>query len=279
MKIVALAFEKGMLFDMQDNVEVAGRSAEDASFAESGKANASAVFDSGGNFCFNGALTHQPSLALALRTGIGNDTARTLASGASAGDAEESLLIAHLAAAIAGTALDRRFTRSGAGSVTRVASLMAANFDVLFSTEERFIEFQVKVFAQIGAALGASAPAASTAEQIAETKEFSEDVAEVLKNCGIEAGGTARVAHTRVSEAVVKGALLGVGENCVGLGQLFEFIFRIGIIGVAVGMVGHRQLAVGALDLNFGGRAGDTEHLVVVAFAVVGQKSKESFAR
>jgi hypothetical protein len=42
-------------------------------------------------------------------------------------------------------------------------------------------------------------------------------------------------------------------------------------------MVGHRQLAVGALDLNLRGRAGDTEHLVVVAFAVVGQKSKESF--
>jgi hypothetical protein len=42
-------------------------------------------------------------------------------------------------------------------------------------------------------------------------------------------------------------------------------------------MVGHRQLAVGTFDLDLGGRAGDTEHLVVVAFAVVGQKSKESF--
>ena len=164
MKIVAFAFEEGMLFDMQDNVEVASRSAEGARFAESGEANASAVFDSGGNFCFNSALTHQASLALALRTGIGDDTARTLTGGTSAGDAEEALLIAHLAAAVAGPALDGRFARRGARSVTCVASLMAANFDVPFSAEERFIEFQVKVFAQIGAALGASAPAASAAE-------------------------------------------------------------------------------------------------------------------
>jgi hypothetical protein len=42
-------------------------------------------------------------------------------------------------------------------------------------------------------------------------------------------------------------------------------------------MVRHRQLAVGAFDLNLGGRAGDTEDLVIVAFAVVGQKSRSPF--
>src|SRR5712664_1738479 len=105
---------------------------------------------------------------------------------------------------------------------------MSTNFDVLFSAEESFVEFQVEVFAQISAALGASAPAPPPAKQIAETKEFPEDVAEILKDCRIEAGGPTRVAHPRVSEAVVKRALLGVGDNGINLGQLFELIFGIG---------------------------------------------------
>src|SRR5882672_12691311 len=114
MKIVAFAFEEGMLFDVKNNVQVAGRPAKGAGFTESGEANASAVLDPRGNFGFDRPFTHQASLALALRTGISDDTARPLARGASAGDAEESLLIAHLAAAIAGTALYRRFARRGA---------------------------------------------------------------------------------------------------------------------------------------------------------------------
>jgi hypothetical protein len=44
-------------------------------------------------------------------------------------------------------------------------------------------------------------------------------------------------------------------------------------------MVRHGQLAVGAFDFDLGGRAGDAKHLVVVTFAVVGQKSYESFTR
>jgi hypothetical protein len=34
----------------------------------------------------------------------------------------------------------------------------------------------------------------------------------------------------------------------------------------------HRELAVSALDLNLGGRAGDTEDFVEIAFCVSGQK-------
>jgi hypothetical protein len=37
-------------------------------------------------------------------------------------------------------------------------------------------------------------------------------------------------------------------------------------------MVGHRELAVSALDFNVGGRAGDAEDLVIIAFCIGGQK-------
>jgi hypothetical protein len=40
-------------------------------------------------------------------------------------------------------------------------------------------------------------------------------------------------------------------------------------------VVGHRELPVGALDLNFGGRTGNSEDLIVIAFAVVAQRSEE----
>jgi hypothetical protein len=37
-------------------------------------------------------------------------------------------------------------------------------------------------------------------------------------------------------------------------------------------MIRHRELAVSALDFNLGGRAGDAEDFVKIAFCVSGQK-------
>ncbi len=75
-----------------------------------------------------------------------------------------------------------------------------------------------------------------------------------------------------VAVAVVDGALIGVGEDRVGFADFLEFFFRVRIVGIAVGMELQRQLAVGALQLDFGHGAGDAQHLVVIAFCVGGQK-------
>jgi hypothetical protein len=56
-----------------------------------------------------------------------------------------------------------------------------------------------------------------------------------------------------VAEAVVLGALLGVLQDVVGLGRLAELLGRLRVLGVAVGVVLHRQLAVGLLDLGLAG--------------------------
>jgi hypothetical protein len=67
---------------------------------------------------------------------------------------------------------------------------------------------------------------------------------------------------------VVDRALLRVGENRIGLADLFEFFFRVGIIGIPVRMVLQCKLAVSALQLNFRDRAGHAQYFVVIAFCV-----------
>src|SRR5690606_9957851 len=73
-----------------------------------------------------------------------------------------------------------------------------------------------------------------------------------------------------VAELVVAAALLLVGEHLVGFGTFLEAHLRIGLgsgVGavLAVGMVFHRQPAVGALDLVAAGRPADPKYLVIVA--------------
>ena len=70
-----------------------------------------------------------------------------------------------------------------------------------------------------------------------------------------------------VAEAVVEAALLGVGEDGVRLGRFLELLLGGLVARIAVRVVLHRQLAVRALDFDFGRRARDPEDLVVVALA------------
>ncbi len=140
--------------------------------------------------------------------------------------------------------------------------------------EDSFLKFQRKIFAQIGAALRAGAPAAALSEGVAETEEVAEDVMEVVEDGGIEAAKalTRSAAYAGMAEAIVARALFGVGEDGIGLAAFLEALFGFGIIGIAVGMKLQRELAVRALDLLVAGSAGDAKDLVVIAFYSSGQK-------
>ena len=70
-----------------------------------------------------------------------------------------------------------------------------------------------------------------------------------------------------MAEAIVGGALIAVGEHAVGLGRFLERLFRRLVARIAVRVVLQRQLAIGTLQLRLGGRLGDAEDFVVVAFA------------
>ena len=114
MQVVALALKEGMLLHVQDDVEVARRAPEQPAFAVSGEADAGAVFHAGGNLRVHRALPQHAAFAFALGAGIGDHAARSLAGRTGARNAEESLLVANLAPALAGTAGDRRLARRGA---------------------------------------------------------------------------------------------------------------------------------------------------------------------
>jgi hypothetical protein len=124
---------------------------------------------------------------------------------------------------------------------------------LLGDAENRFLEFQREVFAHVGATLCARAsPASSTAEHVSESKDVAEDVLNVREPRRIEA--TATVAgDSSVTKPVVAGALVCVGQHSVGFAALLELLFRFRIVGIAVRMALHRQLAIGALELLLGG--------------------------
>jgi hypothetical protein len=151
---------------------------------------------------------------------------------------------------------------------------MAAYGHLGLGTEDRLLEFQSYVFPQIGAALGtATAPAPTLPENVGESEEISENVAEILDRRWVEAGAGAAPTpvHPGVAKAVIEGAFLAVAENRVSFGRLFELLLSVRIIGIAVRMELQRKLTVGALDFLFAGSALDPKHLVVVAFNVAGQ--------
>ena len=170
---------------------------------------------------------------------------------AAAGDGEEALLIAHLAAAAAGGAGYWRLTGRDAAAFAWLTLFVAPNFHLLGDAENRFLEFQRNVFAKIGAALRPRAAAAAPAsEHIAEAEDVAKDVVEVVKDGGVEAAEPAprrflrRHVRSGRSERVSP-----VGQNGVGFAALLEALFASGIIGIAVGMVLQGKLAIRALDL------------------------------
>ena len=219
------------------------------------------VFDSGGNLGVHGPLAQNSALALALGARVANHAARALTCRASTSDAEEPLLIPDLSAPLARTAGSWTFSGGGTGTLTVLTRLVAAHRDFLFHAEERFLKFEREVFAKIGAPLHAAPAASATAEHISEPKEFAEDVAEILEHTGIESGALRRCA-----------AQSGVAITGVGFADLFEPLLRIRIIGIAVGMVLQRKLAVRALEFDVSDRAGNAQNLVVVSFCVCRQK-------
>src|SRR4029077_19699484 len=203
----------------------------------------------------------------------GDYAARALAGWAGSSDAEEALLVPHLAAPIARPATHRSFARRRTVPAARVAGLMAADIHFLIGAEDRFVKFEMQVFAQVGSALGAAATTSALAEHITKTENVAEDVAEILEDSGIESGWTsAAAAHASVPEAVIQRSLLAIREDCVRFGDLLKLVFRLRIVRIAVRMPRHRELAVSALDFNLGGCAGDTEDFVKIAFCVSGQK-------
>ena len=95
-----------------------------------------------------------------------------------------------------------------------------------------------------------------TAAASAPAEHLAEDVGEVESLCTAEPAKTAESARAAahalfergMTVLVVHGAFFFVGQGVVGFLNFFKFFFRLFVAGIAVGVVFHRQLAVGFFD-------------------------------
>ena len=73
--------------------------------------------------------------------------------------------------------------------------------------------------------------------------------------------------QARLPIAVVGGALFGITQHFIRLGDLLELLLGRFVTVVAVGVVGHGELAVGLLDVGLRGFPRNAQHRVEVARA------------
>ena len=234
---LAVALEERMLLHVQHDVKIAGRAVVNSGFAFAGVENARAFLDARGNFHGHGSLALDAALSLALLARIDDQLARATAGAAGARHREEALLITHLSASAAGGAVDGRLAGGCAASLAVVAGFQAADLHLPGHAEDRFFEFQREVLAHVGAALRLRTPALSLAKHVAKPEQVAEDILEIVEDGGVESAAAGTIAgNAGMTEAVIARALLGVGEHRVGLAAFLEFLFRLGIAGIAVGM-------------------------------------------
>src|SRR5437868_9389862 len=103
-QIIAFSLEERMFLHVQNNIQIARRTAVEASFAISCETDAGAVFHARGDFRVDVPLSQNSTFSLALGTRIRNHAACALASGTGTRNAEKALLIAYLSPAITGAA-------------------------------------------------------------------------------------------------------------------------------------------------------------------------------
>ena len=216
------------------------------------------VVDTGGDLHLG--LEAAADFALALAAGAGglDDLAGAAAVGTDAvglhGHAHEALLGADRAPAVAAQTGLHRASRFGAAAAAAVAVFNTGGGDLLFCAEGGLLKGDFHPLADVltpcggvGAAAGGPSAAEEAAEQVAQVAEIAESAE------GIAAGGACveiRV-YAGKAELVIAGALVGIGEDLVGLVDLLEFGLGVRLV-VDVGVILGRQLAVCPLDLGLG---------------------------
>ena len=181
--------------------------------------------------------------------------------GAGALDSEEALLGAHATTALAGLTRrrPRSLRRTGAGAC--FAGDGSRHADLGFPTLESILDRDFEVIAKVRATrirLGG----------VPTTHEITEHLVEYIGETGSEtarpgAGGTVESA---VAELVVGGTFLIVLEDVVSLVDLLELLLGGVVVGIAIGVVLHRELAVGLLDCVRVGVPRHAQQVVVVRF-------------
>ena len=268
-EVVAVAFEElvRLLVDLQ--VEVAVGSAGRAGLAAPRHADTGPGGHPGGDGDLQ-VLAH-PGAALAGAVLAGGDDDGAVALAARAGRGGH-----HLSQQGAGHALDvadpvalgagdRLGARRAARAVAGGAGDVGVDGDRPGRPEGDVGELHVHGHEGVLAAAG---PGRRSTAGRSPAEEGLEDAAQVSEvGSGEAAAESASASHGVLPAQVVHLALVGVGEDLVGGGDLLELVLVAGAGDVGVQLAG--LLAVGLLDLLGAGVAADAEDLVVVAHCVL----------
>ena len=187
-------------------------------------------------------------------------------------DSKETLLRPDPATAATGATI----LRLRAGGRTAAAAFITpnrhGNVDIALNAGKGLLERDVHIMAKVVAAtvrLGA----AGTAREFG--KHLVEDVGKTTATEPAAAKATS-AESTRPATGIVKGgmphpiigsAFLRVFQNLIGFGGLAESFRRLFIIWVPVGVVLHRQFAIGDFERRFIGVLGHAENIIVITLA------------
>ena len=98
-------------------------------------------------------------------------------------------------------------------------------------------------------------------------EDFAEDVERIVEAATTRATartGAAALLESRVTVAIVRRALLRIFEDFVGLGDFFKHLLRLLVTLIFVRVVLDGLLAIGLLEVVFGGAFFNAEQLVVI---------------
>src|SRR5450432_729349 len=257
--MAAFALEDGMLADAHLDIQVPGRSPVAARLALPVEADAVAGIDAGGHIDGQRLLLAHTALSKAGVAGVADDLAPALTARAGLLDREDRLLHAYLPLAVECIASFGGGAFGGARARADLAFGERGDLNLGIGAEHRLFEVEFEFVAQIGAAKYLGSAALSAGENIAE--HLAEDVAECLT--GAESAAPASL-EAGMSELIVNGAFFRVAEDLVGFLGLFESMFRLRIIGIAVRMMLHGEAAIRLFDVGLGRASGQIEELIVI---------------
>ncbi len=269
MQVVLMALKDGVSLHLEDYIKIAGPAAVHAGLPLLREAELRAVVDARRNVHLELALALQIAFALTFLARTANDLAAPAALVASSAHRKKRLLINHFALAAANGASSESVFGLGALAGAAAALFQARNLNVDRDATHGVFEIDLQVVADIVAALRARAAlltsAAGASEDVAESENVTEDVGQVGEARRRIETVAGRCGHAFMAEAIVGGALLGVAQDAVSLGGFLEFLFRVVVAGIAIGMIFQRQLAVGGLEYSLLAIASDAENFVIIA--------------
>ena len=258
--VVAPAHEVGVGSDVEGDVEVApGAALAAVALAR----NPQAVFgvDPRGHLDGDALVDRDETVAPALVTLLLDHGPFAVTDRTGLGEGHEALAHVDLTLAAA-LAAGRDLAVLGAGALTARTGLLVGKVHLFLAAEHRFLEADGHLHAEVEGVLvrvGALTAAATAASEAAE--HLLEDAPQVVEpGTASEASGALKPLF---AVAVIDRALLVVAEDLVGLVAEFELVFRIRIVGVAVGMVEFCHFTVGFLDGRLVGVPTDFQNLVI----------------